>query len=143
MTKKITSMLLSLHFTYLVFFSISVSFDFPCTLAFFPERLSNPCQGLRRTFPRFAYSLSGPSRNLIRPDTRLQLREHNKSGHPPSCLKFCTLAPVICWYYHLPLHHATKPAVQIAEPVPEIIDSPFVFNQWVVKDEGLEKPRFQ
>jgi hypothetical protein len=32
-------------------FSVSVSLDFPCTVhALFPERLSNHCQGIRRTF---------------------------------------------------------------------------------------------
>jgi hypothetical protein len=32
-------------------FSVSVSLNFPCTAhAFFPERLFNNCQGLRRNF---------------------------------------------------------------------------------------------
>jgi hypothetical protein len=32
-------------------FSVSESFDFPCMAhTFFPERLSNHCQGLRRSF---------------------------------------------------------------------------------------------
>jgi hypothetical protein len=51
-----------------------MSFKNPCTLyAFFPERLSNQCQGLRRTFSKIwtkfdAVPLSDPSRNHIRPD---------------------------------------------------------------------------
>jgi hypothetical protein len=36
-------------------YSISASLDFPCMAqAFFLERLSNHCQGVRHTFPRFA-----------------------------------------------------------------------------------------
>jgi hypothetical protein len=40
-------------------FLVSVSLDFTCTsYAFFPERLSNQCQGLRRHFlQRFAQHL--------------------------------------------------------------------------------------
>jgi hypothetical protein len=58
-------------------FSVSVSLYFPCTAcAFFPERLSNHCHGLHRTFSeictKFDVSpLSNPSRNRIRLDTRL------------------------------------------------------------------------
>jgi hypothetical protein len=54
----------------------------PCTAhAFFPERLSNHCQVVRRTsseiYTKFdAVLLSDPSRNPIRPDTRLLIKEH-------------------------------------------------------------------
>jgi hypothetical protein len=64
-------------------FSVSVSLGFHCTShAFFPERLSNHCQGLRRTFSEVctefeAVPLSDPSRNRIRPDTRLQINGSN------------------------------------------------------------------
>jgi hypothetical protein len=51
-SKKVMSMLLTLSFLCLThLFLVSVSLDLPCiTHAFFPERLSNHCQGLRRTF---------------------------------------------------------------------------------------------
>jgi hypothetical protein len=50
-SKKIMSMLLTLLFTCFAFFSVSVSLDFPCMAhAFFTERLSKLCQGVRR-FP--------------------------------------------------------------------------------------------
>jgi hypothetical protein len=39
--------------------------------------------------------LSDPSRNRIRPDTRLQIKGRNKSAWPPSCVKFCSLTPKI------------------------------------------------
>jgi hypothetical protein len=67
-------------FTSLAFFGLG-EFGFPCTAhAFFPERLSNHRQGLRYTFSEIctkfcAVPLSDPSRNRIRPDTRLQLTE--------------------------------------------------------------------
>jgi hypothetical protein len=83
-------------------FSVSVSSDFPCTAnAFFPGRLSNHCQRLRRTpyeiCTKFdAVSLSDPSRNHISPDTRLEIKGRKKSARPPSCVKFCTLTPKIC-----------------------------------------------
>jgi hypothetical protein len=38
-------------------------------------------------------------------------------------MKFCTPTPKICQYYHLPLHHAAT-AVNMAAPVPEIMDMP-------------------
>jgi hypothetical protein len=69
--------------------SVSVSLDFPCTAhAFFPERLSKHCQGIRRTFSEIctkfdAVPLSDPSRYHIRPDARLQIKGRNKSAcHP-------------------------------------------------------------
>jgi hypothetical protein len=60
-SKKIMSMLLTLFFTWLSF-SVSpepsMPFKHPCTAhAFFPERLSNHCQDLCRTFPKFAQNL--------------------------------------------------------------------------------------
>jgi hypothetical protein len=53
------------------------SLDFPCTAhVFFPEFLSNQCQGLRGAFSdncaKFdAHSLSDPTRNRVRQDTPL------------------------------------------------------------------------
>jgi hypothetical protein len=71
-----------------------------------------------------AIVLSEPSRNRIGPDTRLQIKGCKEWKYPPSCMKFCTLIPKICLYYHLPLHRATTTAVQMAAPVPEIMDTP-------------------
>jgi hypothetical protein len=69
--------------------------------SFFPERLSNQYQCLRRTFSDIctnfdASSLSGPRRNRIRPDTQLQIKRRKKSAHPASCVKFYILTPKIC-----------------------------------------------
>jgi hypothetical protein len=83
-------------------FSISVNLDFPCTAhTFFPDRLSKHCQGLRCTFAETwitfdAVRLSVPTRNHIRPDTRLEIEGRKKSTLPPSCVKFCTTTPKIC-----------------------------------------------
>jgi hypothetical protein len=104
-------------------FSVSVSLDFPCTAhAFFTERLSKSFSGLRLTlfniYTNFnAVPLSDPSRNRIRPDTRLQIKGRKKSTRSPSCVKICTLTPTIWYYYRLPLHHAATTAVQTAAPV--------------------------
>jgi hypothetical protein len=82
-------------------FSVSVSLCFPCTVhASFIVRLSNLCQGLRRTCSEIwkiidAVPLPDPWRNRIRPDTR------------PSSVKFCALTPQIWYYYRLPLHCVT------------------------------------
>jgi hypothetical protein len=70
---------LTLLFAYLAV-SVSVNIDFPCTAhVFFPERLSSHYQGLlRNSFEictKFeAFPMSNPSRNYIRPDTRLQIK---------------------------------------------------------------------
>jgi hypothetical protein len=83
-------------------YSVSVSLDFQCTAhAFYPERLSNHCQGLRLTFYEIcikfdAHSQSDLSRNSIMPDTRLQIKGSKKVARPPRSLKFCTLTPNIC-----------------------------------------------
>jgi hypothetical protein len=80
----------------------SIPFKHLCTAhAFFPERLSNHCQGLHRTFCEIftnfdAPSFSDRSRIRIRPDTRLQIKGSKKSRHPLTCVKFCTLTPKIC-----------------------------------------------
>jgi hypothetical protein len=41
------------------------------------------------------------------PDTQLQIKEHKKSAHPPSCVKFCALtqdimvlSPTIALHYY-------------------------------------------
>jgi hypothetical protein len=83
-------------------FSVLVSLDFPCTTyAFFPKRLFNHCQGLRcssseicTTF--YAFPLLDSSRNHIWPHTWPQIKGHEKSAHPLSCVKFWTLASKIC-----------------------------------------------
>jgi hypothetical protein len=56
---------------------VSTSWDFPCTAhAFFPERLSNHCQGSVALSPRFAQNvpLSDQSWNCIWPDIRPAFR---------------------------------------------------------------------
>jgi hypothetical protein len=68
---------------------------------FFPEGLSNDCQGLRCIFSEIcakydARSLSDPLWNHISPDTRLQIKGRKKSARLPSCVKFCTSTPKIC-----------------------------------------------
>jgi hypothetical protein len=112
--------------------------DFACTAhAFFPGRLSNHCQGLCGAISKICRKfdpvpLSDPSRNRIRPETRLQIKGRKKSARPPSCVKFCTLTPKICWYCHLPLHRATTTAVQMTASDPEIIDTPYKIPRlWV------------
>jgi hypothetical protein len=62
---------------------------FPCkSHEFFPECLFNHWQGFRCTVSETcknsdAYSLSDPSRNRIRPDTRLPVKESkNQHDHP-------------------------------------------------------------
>jgi hypothetical protein len=83
-------------------FSVSVNLDSLYTAhAFFPERLSNYCQDLHHTFSDIytkfaAVPLLDPLQNHIRPVTRLQIKGHKKSAHPPSWVKFCTLTPKIC-----------------------------------------------
>jgi hypothetical protein len=52
-------------------------------------------------------SLSEPSRNHIRPDTRLQIKGRINQHFNQMRVKFCTLTPNICQCYHLPLHLAT------------------------------------
>jgi hypothetical protein len=138
MSKK-NSMLLTLLFTSSLF-SVSVSLDFPFTV-FFRERLSNHYQGLRHTFPEIctgfdAVPLSGPSRNLIRPDTRLQIKRHEISARPPSYVHWL---PRYTSTNHLPLHRDTTTAVQMATPVPEIMDMPRTCKWYLGVSRGLCK----
>jgi hypothetical protein len=66
------------------FFSVCtepiIPFKHPCSArTFFPERLSNHCQDLSRTFSEIctkfdAVRLSDPSRNHIGPEARLQMK---------------------------------------------------------------------
>jgi hypothetical protein len=100
MSKKMMSILLSLLFTCLassVSVSLDMPFKYPCIAhAFFPERLSNHAQGLRRILSKIctkigAHSLSDPSRYRIRPDPRLQIKGCKKSARPPNCVTFYTL----------------------------------------------------
>jgi hypothetical protein len=70
-------------------------FKHPCTAQpFFPERLPDHFQGVCCTFSEictkyYTVPLSDPSQ-------RLQMKGRKKSARPPSCVKFCTLAPKIC-----------------------------------------------
>jgi hypothetical protein len=86
--------------------------------AFFPEHMSDNYQGLRRTSSEICTK-------FVRWDvSRLQMKELKESTRPLNCMKCCTLSPKICKYYHLQLHRATTTAVQTAEPIPEIMDTP-------------------
>jgi hypothetical protein len=79
MSWKMMSIILILLFTCLAF-SVSVSFDFPCTAhALFPERLSYHYHSLYHK-KIIDLPLSDPSRNRIKPDTRLQMKGR-KSQH--------------------------------------------------------------
>jgi hypothetical protein len=83
-----------LHSSHVSPFSGSVSLNFPCTAhAFFPERLSNHCQGLRSTLYETctksdAISFSDPPLNRFRPDTRLQIKELKKISTSTQLRKF-------------------------------------------------------
>jgi hypothetical protein len=83
-------------------FPVSVSFDFPCTAhAFFPEHLSDNCQGIRRTFSEiytkmYPVPLSDPSWKHNRSDIRFYIKGRKKSVHPPISLSFYTLTSKIC-----------------------------------------------
>jgi hypothetical protein len=130
MSKKIMNMLLTLLFTCLASFGL---YEFGLMLMLM---LSSPnaCIITPGSPSHFFWDLheiwfcplSDPSRNSIRPDTRLQIEGRKSSTRPPSCVKFCTLIPKICWYYHLPLlncwvmhlplHCATTAAMQMAAP---------------------------
>jgi hypothetical protein len=94
-------------------FLFLVNLDFPCTAhAFFPECLSNHCQGLCHTFTEIctkfdAVPLSHPSQNRIRPDTRLQIKgcKKNHHAHPSVWNVVCWLpryaGTIICWWIAL------------------------------------------
>jgi hypothetical protein len=107
--------------------SVSVSFNFPCTAhAFFPERLSNHFQGLRRTFSEIcakcdAVPLSDPSRNHIRPDIRFQINGRKISTSTQLREILYTYSKYMLLL--LPLHRTTKNAVLSAASVPEIMDA--------------------
>jgi hypothetical protein len=70
--------------------SLSTSFNFLCTAhTFFPERLPNHRQSIRRIFSDIctnfdAVPLSDPSRNHLKPETRLQFGGGRKSALPLS-----------------------------------------------------------
>jgi hypothetical protein len=99
-------------------FSVSVSLDFSCMAhTFLTERLSNHCQGLRRTVSEiltiwrcsFVGSIhpSGQIYNSKRKDVTFSTATQLRDSQAMLC--------------HLPLHHTTT-APQIAGPVPEIMD---------------------
>jgi hypothetical protein len=109
--------------------------EFPCTArAVFPERLSNHCQGLRRTSSDIctqsdAVPLSDPSQNHIKPDTRLQIKGRKHQLVRTAAWNFGILTPRICLYCHLLLHRATTTAVQMAAQAWEIMDT-HSYNCW-------------
>jgi hypothetical protein len=56
--------------------------------------------------------------------TRYQMKELKKKSTPPStCVKFCTVSPMICQYCCLPLHRTTTTIAKTTAPVPEIMDT--------------------
>jgi hypothetical protein len=69
-------------------FSVSARFHFPrMAHVFFPELMSNNCHYIRLAFSEIctkcdAHSLSDPSRNGFRPDTRLQIEGRKKPAYP-------------------------------------------------------------
>jgi hypothetical protein len=71
-------------------FSVSFNLELPCTAhAFLSERLSNHCRGLRCTVSEIctkfdAVPLSEPSPNLIRPETRLQMKGRKNQHFEPA-----------------------------------------------------------
>jgi hypothetical protein len=78
----------ALDFCSSLIYPLDMPFKHQCTAyAFFPEPLSNHCQGLRRTVSEIckkidAIPLSDPSRNSIRQDTQLQIKGRKKSARP-------------------------------------------------------------
>jgi hypothetical protein len=70
------------------------------TEAFFPEHLSDQCQGRHHTFSeictKLICTLLNPLQNSIRPHTRLQLKCRKKSAHSSSCVKFCKVTIYHC-----------------------------------------------
>jgi hypothetical protein len=86
----------ALHLSRL-FSAVSNSLDYQCTAhSFFPECLSNHCQGLHSTFPKICTKyddvpVSDQSQNRIRPHTELKIKGRYKLSRPPSCMKLCTL----------------------------------------------------
>jgi hypothetical protein len=73
--------------------------DFPCTAhTSFPERLSNHCQGLCRTFSEICtfdiVPLLAPSRNSIRQDTRLQIKGRKNQQIHSSAWNFVHRVPI-------------------------------------------------
>jgi hypothetical protein len=89
-------MLLTLLFTCVTFFGLPWTeqlFKPPCTAsAFFLERLSNYCQGLRHTFSWDLHNIDAvplpdPSRNRIRIDTRFQIKGRKNQHVYPAELR--------------------------------------------------------
>jgi hypothetical protein len=85
--------------------------EFPCTAqAFFPERLCNYCQSLRRTFSEMcikfdAHSLSHPYRYRIRPGTRRHIKgRKNQHIHPryvsTKTYRCIALPQLLDWWQH-------------------------------------------
>jgi hypothetical protein len=80
-------------------------------------------------FPRFAQNfgavpLSDPPRNRVRSDTRLEVKGRKKISTSTQLREILYATPKICYYFHLLLHRATTTAVQMAAPVPYILDTP-------------------
>jgi hypothetical protein len=82
----------------------SMPFKHLCTAnAFFPERMSNHCQGIRHTFSEICIKFDAHSLSLCQLHRETASGQINnskkgrkKSARPPGCMKFCTLPPKIC-----------------------------------------------
>jgi hypothetical protein len=132
MSTKMMSMLLTLLFTCLAFFGLGEFGPFMYGSNFLPR---NACLIFVRVsvalFPRFAQNikqyLSQTHREIALGQMHdSQIKGHKKSARPPSNVKFCTLTPKICYYYHVSLLPITTTAVQMAVPGPEIVNNPVV-----------------
>jgi hypothetical protein len=106
-----------------------MNLDFPCTAhAFFPERFFDRCHDFPGTVSEIcttfdAVPLSDSRRNLIRPDTLLQIKGRKKirtSSWMCEMLHIDTQHKLVL----LPLNCATTSAVQMAAPIPKIMDTP-------------------
>jgi hypothetical protein len=90
----------------------------------------NHCQGLRRSFSEiwtkfYTHSLSVPSRNSNKPDVRLQIKGR-KNSTSTQLRGILILTRKTSYYCNLQLHPATITALQMAAPVPEIMDTPCI-----------------
>jgi hypothetical protein len=93
-------MLLTFLFTFFAFFSVCPEPSKPCKAhAFFPQRVSNHCQSLRRTFSEIstkfdaAVPTSDPSQSRIKSDTRLHIKGRKNQHVLPAACSFVHWLP--------------------------------------------------
>jgi hypothetical protein len=127
MSKKMMSMLLTLPRTSLALLGLGeFGFSVYCS-CFFPERLFNHCQGLRHTSSEICtksdvHSLSESQWNHRRPDTRLQIKEAKISTSTQLREILYTDSQDTLLVLSLTVVHRLLPAVQLGQPVLEIMD---------------------